>query len=223
MSSNLRLLFILLGVLLLGIGMYIVVGREAPQPVQNAKPAPEITAREATISKAHAKAITVSKQFGKELKATLGAALRDGGAMQGVETCNSAAPAIAAKYSSDFISMGRTALRTRNPANAPDVWQQAVMRKFKQELATGKQPEQLSAERLTVLHDRPALQVMTPIVMGKPCLMCHGADVEPDLLAKIKQMYPDDQATGFREDELRGAFNTVVALQEPAQVKEDGS
>jgi len=44
---------------------------------------------------------------------------------------------------------------------------------------------------------------------AEPCLLCHGAP-EPALKAEIDRLYPQDQATGFRPGELRGAF-TVSA------------
>ena len=50
------------------------------------------------------------------------------------------------------------------------------------------------------------VRVMKPIVTGAPCLACHGTQVEPQLARLIRERYPDDQATGFREGELRGAF-----------------
>lgn len=216
------MMFILAGVLLLGVGMYYISTQEAPKPANADNPAPATKATEAEIMAARAKAIATSQAFGKELKGTLVAAIKEGGPMQGVEVCNSAAPAIAHKHSSDEMTISRTSMRTRNPGNAPDDWQQASMQEFTRELADGRPAAEISAERLTTLHGKPALQVMTPIVMGKPCLTCHGTEVKPDLLAKIRELYPDDQATGFHEGELRGAFNMVVALQtEPAQA--DGS
>lgn len=222
MPSTLRMIFVLLGVVLLGFGLFFVANREAPRPVQDVSAAPKADPQEAAIRTARAKAFTASKEFGKELKETLVIAIRDGGPMAGVETCASAAPAVAAKYSSDYLQVGRTAERLRNPANAPDAWEAATLKEFSQELLDGKQPELISAERLTTLHGKPALQVMTPIPAGKPCLTCHGTNVKPDLLAKIRELYPDDHATGFREGELRGAFTTIVALQdEPAAA--DGS
>ena len=38
------------------------------------------------------------------------------------------------------------------------------------------------------------------------CLSCHGPSLEPGLQATIESLYPDDQATGFRANDLRGLF-----------------
>jgi hypothetical protein len=38
------------------------------------------------------------------------------------------------------------------------------------------------------------------------CLACHGSDLAPDVAEQIQGMYPDDEATGFELDDLRGVY-----------------
>lgn len=48
-----------------------------------------------------------------------------------------------------------------------------------------------------------------PIVTNNMCLQCHGlpkTEVLPATLAKIKDLYPADKATGYGENELRGIW-----------------
>ena len=40
--------------------------------------------------------------------------------------------------------------------------------------------------------------------------MCHGSGLDPALKAEIERLYPDDQATGFKAGELRGAFTVTI-------------
>jgi hypothetical protein len=52
------------------------------------------------------------------------------------------------------------------------------------------------------------------ILMGAPCLTCHGA-VEtqaPELRLALQAAYPGDEAVGYREGELRGAFSLARQL-----------
>ncbi|MEX2498681.1 MAG: DUF3365 domain-containing protein [Wenzhouxiangellaceae bacterium] len=44
------------------------------------------------------------------------------------------------------------------------------------------------------------------------CVICHGESIAPELAETIKQLYPQDQATGFAPGELRGAFSVTVEL-----------
>jgi len=56
-----------------------------------------------------------------------------------VSVCRTRAPEIAARLSAESGAVvGRTALRVRNPVNAPDDLQRAVLEQFSVELASGK-------------------------------------------------------------------------------------
>ena len=35
---------------------------------------------------------------------------------------------------------------------------------------------------------------------------CHGGTLDPEVTAKLKELYPQDAATGFKVGDLRGAF-----------------
>ena len=45
-----------------------------------------------------------------------------------------------------------------------------------------------------------------PIMMQPLCLTCHGQELQPDVAAKLAQLYPEDQATGFADGDFRGVF-----------------
>jgi len=47
---------------------------------------------------------------------------------------------------------------------------------------------------------------MQAIGTAEACLGCHGEKIKPELLSLLDQRYPQDQARGFREGDLRGAF-----------------
>jgi hypothetical protein len=56
-----------------------------------------------------------------------------------------------------------------------------------------------------------------PIVTNAMCLQCHGTegvDISPSTQAVIDRQYPDDQATGYGEKQLRGLF--VVTMNRAA-------
>ena len=48
---------------------------------------------------------------------------------------------------------------------------------------------------------------------AEPCLTCHGSSLQPELKAEILRLYPNDQATGFKPGELRGAFTVTQKLK----------
>jgi hypothetical protein len=53
---------------------------------------------------------------------------------------------------------------------------------------------------------------MKAIPTGAVCLTCHGTEVKPEVLTKIKELYPNDKATGYQEGDIRGAFVAVKNL-----------
>jgi Protein of unknown function (DUF3365) len=151
---------------------------------------------------------TAAKGLGDGLKAQLMAAIKAGGTMSAIAVCRTIAPELAAQLSQKSgLSVGRTALRLRNPANAPDDWERAVLQSFAARIAAGADPKTLEhAENVMDAAGATTFRYMKAIPMGKtPCLACHGVP-EPAVKAEITRLYPQDQATGFKPGELRGAF-----------------
>lgn len=47
------------------------------------------------------------------------------------------------------------------------------------------------------------------------CLTCHGQpeEIAPEVREKLQTLYPSDQATGYRLNDLRGAVSVAMPLQ----------
>jgi hypothetical protein len=56
-------------------------------------------------------------------------------------------------------------------------------------------------------------RVYKPIGITSNCLTCHGdpADQSPRLRGKLKAMYPEDQAIGFKSHDWRGVIRVTVS------------
>lgn len=155
-----------------------------------------------------AQARKAAKELGQGLKAQLMAAIEADGPISALAVCRTIAPELGAQLSQQSgLSVGRTALRVRNPANSPDDWERGVLADFAAKIAAGTDPQTLEhAETVTDPTGAETFRYMKAIPMGtKPCLTCHGVP-EPALKAEITRLYPQDQATGFKPGELRGAF-----------------
>jgi len=152
----------------------------------------------------------LAQQLGGELKAELGRAINEGGPVAAVSVCKTRAPAIAARLSAESGAVvGRTALRVRNPANAPDDLQRAVLEQFSGELSSGKFEGPLEAAFEINRGGQVERRYMRAIPTDTLCLACHGPVLAPELASVIKRDYPDDQATGFEQGQLRGAFSVT--------------
>jgi len=160
----------------------------------------------------------LSMQLGKELKGELGAAIEKGGPVAAIDVCHTRAPAIAARLSEESgARVGRTALRVRNAANAPDDLERAVLEQFAGDMAAGRVEGPLEAAFEIKREGGIERHYLRAIPTEALCLTCHGETLGPDLAAAIARDYPGDQATGFKQGELRGAFRVVwPAASEPA-------
>ena len=159
---------------------------------------------ESQIKAAHA----ASKELGEALKTQLVAALKSGGAIAALSVCNTVAPSIAANLSQQRnMQVGRTALKVRNSANAPDAFETRVLEDFAKKMAAGADPATLEYAETVIENGASSFRYMKAIPMAaEPCAACHGTDIKPDVKAAVDQLYPQDQATGFKPGELRGAF-----------------
>jgi hypothetical protein len=164
-----------------------------------------------------AEAKKITGAFFKELKGELVKGMQEGGPVAAIGVCNSRAPAIAMKHSeSTGWDVGRTSLRLRNPSNAPDAWETQVLREFEQRRATGEDPETLAYSEVVEEGGEEYFRFMKAIVMPPaekmPCLMCHGENIDPMTAAKLDELYPQDNARGYKAGQVRGAFTLKKKL-----------
>lgn len=153
-----------------------------------------------------------SGQLGQQLVATLTDALSEEGPAGGIRVCRVEAPKIAARVSGSRFEVARTALRVRNPDNAPDGWEASVLRRFKARMDEGADPAGLEAWEVETVDGNRVGRYMKAIPMGPQCVVCHGENITPELAETIDKLYPHDEATGFAPGELRGAFTVTVDL-----------
>ena len=116
-----------------------------------------------------------------------------------IEACAARAPEIARAASSDGMTIGRTALRLRNPDNAPRPWVVPVM----EELSTA--PKGTMASRTLSLPGGKIGYVEAIWLAPAPCPVCHGDPAKP-IRDKLAARYPQDQATGFVPGDFRGVL-----------------
>lgn len=148
-------------------------------------------------------AAAIVQAFFGELKGELEAGMAQGGPVNAIAVCNEKAPGIAAAHAARTgWTVGRTSLKLRNAKNAPDAWERKVLEEFEARKAAGEKPDTLV--KAEVVDGR--YRFMKAIPTGNVCLNCHGGEIKPEVEAKLKALYPQDAATGFRVNDLRGAF-----------------
>ena len=155
-----------------------------------------------------------AQQFGGALKEALQQAVQNGGPVSGIAVCHDKAGQIATDLSQkQGLLLGRTSLKIRNPANAPDNWELAVLRQFEARKMQGESVDKL--EFFAVIDDdqgQKTFRYMKAIPTAPLCLNCHGETLSAEVAAKLKELYPNDQAHGYKEGDLRGAFTIAKPL-----------
>jgi hypothetical protein len=102
----------------------------------------------------------------------------------------------------DYADVRRTALKVRNPKNAPDATDTQVMEAYQKAIEEGK----FNPKETKMVEVNDTYRIYKPLVTKKLCLTCHGANISDDIRAVLKKVYPNDKATGFKEGDLRGVI-----------------
>ena len=160
----------------------------------------------------------MTKEFMQQLKGELQKGMQEGGPVNAISVCKDRAPAIAAALGERHgLDIGRTSLRVRNPANTPDVWEKGVLEDFEQRKLAGEDPAGMEYYTAAEQADRTLFRYMKAIPTAELCVACHGAEIPPDVAAKLEVLYPQDKARGFRPGDIRGAFTITRELPVAAE------
>ncbi len=145
----------------------------------------------------------------KTLSAQLQAALKRGGVKEAVPFCQlKAYPLVDSLSEIHRARIRRTTFKVRNPKDRPDSVETAILKKMEALHAAG-QPLRPVIQRLspdTVLF-------AAPILTQPFCLQCHGqpgVDIDASDYELIRQLYPHDQAIGYRAGDLRGMWSIRI-------------
>lgn len=160
-----------------------------------------------------AEAKGIIKSFATQLKGELEAAMKAGGPPKAIPVCKERAPAIAADLSAQSgWSVGRTSLKTRNDANAPDDWERGVLERFEERKAAGEEADKLAFGEMVKTDSGTSFRFMKAIPTAEVCLACHGTAITPGVVEILDENYPDDQARGYEQGDIRGAFTLAKPM-----------
>ncbi len=135
--------------------------------------------------------------FKRNLKQALVKGLADG-PVAAVSACSIEAPKLADEQSVAGVEVGRASRKLRNPRNAAKPWMEPFLELYE------KDPE--SRDPGVVLIDKNTVGYVEPIFVQPLCVTCHGPGLAPELTARLVELYPSDQATGYVPGDLRGVF-----------------
>jgi hypothetical protein len=125
--------------------------------------------------------------------------LTERGAGGAILVCHMSATVISTRLArEEGMSAGRTSAHLRTPSNAPRPWAAPIVARYANSPAAGLDG--------FVVDLGTRVGVMRPIAHRRACSPCHGVESQltPMVRAELKDRYPKDHATGFKEGDLRG-------------------
>ena len=132
-----------------------------------------------------------------------------------IAVCRDKAPQMAKGLSEQTgWAIRRVSMKNRNPKAVPDAWEQAVLQDFERRLAAGEDPTKIDKGELVTVGGQKMYRYMKALPTQGLCLDCHGKanSLAPGVAEKLKELYPDDKATGYDEKQIRGAITARKAL-----------
>lgn len=148
--------------------------------------------------------------FSRELKGELMTAMSQGGSVKAIDICRFKAPKISQIFSINGVKIGRVAEKYRNLDNRATLKEIEILNKFEDTLTA---PTYIG--EWTRSDTAEVYRYYKPIYTKPLCLNCHGGlqTLSPGVIDAVRKHYPNDKATGFKVDELRGMF--VVEIEWP--------
>ncbi len=171
------------------------------------------TNKDARVEPVLKQARQVAGELTDKMRSLLLTELEKGGHEGAVRVCSEVAQNIAQEFNRETgHSARRVSLGYRNAKDIPDAYESRMLKKFDRQ----NREKKLAAEYYEVVRERGRdyLRYLKPIIAGKMCLNCHGQpdQISSQVMAVLKERYPNDRATGYQEGDLRGAVSVKIAL-----------
>ena len=151
---------------------------------------------------------SVSMSVPPKLLAVLQNEIARGGPDGAIAACRDRAPELARAASAQSgWAVKRVSLRNRNPKAVPDAWERAALEDFDRRAAALAPAATLERAEVVQKDGKPVQRYIRALPTQPLCTACHGAPdtLSPAVQARLRELYPDDRATGYKVGDIRGA------------------
>ena len=151
----------------------------------------------------------VAKTLGTQLGGKLKESMNKNGPAESISVCKEIAPQIATDLTKQTgWQVSRVGTRARNAATGvPNAWQTEALASFAERMKNGEKADTMEFSQVVTDSSGKHLHYAKAIAIQPMCLTCHGPaeTISEGVKARLRADYPLDQATGYKEGELRGA------------------
>lgn len=108
----------------------------------------------------------------------------------------------------------QVSLKNRSPKAKPDAFEREMLAQFEKRIAAGEPPINIDKGMIVKEGGKTYYRYMQPMMMQAVCLDCHGPQdkLKPEVKTLLKELYPNDKATGYTEGMMRGALSLKKPL-----------
>ena len=160
----------------------------------------------------------VSGQFLKQLGGHLKKEMKTNGPVQAINVCKDIAPEISSELSlENGWRVTRVTTRPRNSLlGTPDLWERKTLDAFAARADKGESFSTMIQAEVVDEAGKSYFRFMKPLAIQPVCLNCHGSDeqISETVKGELNNLYPFDQATGYKIGELRGA----ISIKQPMDI-----
>lgn len=190
------------------------ISREVFEEVQKASEVKKLSEGD-IVQKAMEWGEEISKEAQGQLMGTLQKAIADHGVPGAVEFCNVNALPILKEVGDKYgVTIRRASHAFRNPLDRPNENEEMLLKAYEYNEEQGIK----NASNIQEIEEGNVLLFTKAITIpGGLCLNCHGEpgkEISDETLEKIKQLYPDDKATGHQIGDLRGMWSIAIPKKE---------
>lgn len=156
-----------------------------------------------------------AKEFMESLKSILVKEMQTNGIVAAVSVCSDTAQILTNDYGvKKGIYIKRVSFKNRNQNNIPDEFETKALQYFEELKISGKLSETTEFIDIEELNGVKKVRYLKPIIVQAPCLGCHGTqeNIGADVKNILNEKYPNDKATGYQMDDLRGAVSISKTL-----------
>ena len=158
---------------------------------------------------------SITQEAQAQLISQLQQAIAANGHSGAIDFCQvNALPILKSLETKHAVTLRRVSSRPRNPLDAPDAAETPLLDAY----AYNVENNISSDPSIQKLEQGEVFLYTKPIVISNAmCLSCHGdpkKDIAPETAAKLKQRYPQDPATGYALEDLRGMWSLRLPKKE---------
>ena len=156
-----------------------------------------------------------AQEFMQTLKSVLVKEIQTNGLPAAVSVCSDTAQVLTNNFGiNKGIFIKRVSFKNRNPNDYPNEIETKGLKYFEELKSKGQLNDSTEFFELIEKDDITKVQYLKPIIIQPPCLNCHGDEkfIQPEVKKIINQKYPNDKATGYNLNDLRGAVSIQKVL-----------